>query len=1279
MSTLTICSFATRKGITRVNNSYYYEDINPRFDTSAFNAGNASHNWGIASLDTTGLGKIEGANFTSQDGSSAALVLNGASNMIIRDFFINTVNGWVGIFANGSGDLLFDNVGMGSENGTINTIQALAIFNDNTNVNWNGGGLYPLTNCLRQCNVLIDKGAGNTGPAGTGGQYRFNFDLAGHSTYIASHFSCPPGHAPTFPIILESAYQGRGIEGLYPWSDGYANVVVQPLETNGRSVYATTSSAAITCQWMTPQPGTVGSGPDFSCGTLVITDTGNFLTGTTVVNPPPNFAFAGYTRTVVAPSTHAIIFGGVTIQPSQSVTLESNGTSNWSIVAEFPITTNVANYLVTQLSTTTGIIGATILIDGYAAANDGGQGFYSWNPTYTGPTDPLNIYPNGGTTGAWQRLRTDPLYSVRWFGAKGDGSTDDTAAIQQCINTIYNNPFGTLYFPVNPTNGPGVETFYNTSAPLFLGGGGFPVLMDTFTNLRPTADWAGPAIFAGQNFPDPTYGTSGGLTYVHIGDATFGNFYNLATTPMNNILNWGDGYAAFTTAPFTVPSILGNVVVAVNQTGTGFTNSLGGSVYIQNCGLFACGIQDPTHLTLTYLGALVASDVSSGTINAGAGVSHISTSEYTGATPGFTFECFIDPITNYANGTANNFVASSSGVQGSNALTQAFGLSLYNDQVTAQTSAQFSLSTAITGVTTLKSGSHTLPIGTLTHVACVYDGVATMSLYIAGTRAATATVHGKILQGWYELFCLGLCNETYPDPAPSFAAIDTKIAGIGISPIAKYSGTSFVAPTTVPTPITRLSCSVIDFANRPNVIGPGGVNYATGWVLAHCPNAQTNVNGSPCWLQVGQGGGLSYVGAPIMTNVNISMGAHLGEGIYTWSALDGIFENCYVNGGTRGITLAGYSYRNRMSNCSMSQGYGGNNDIGVNQYSWCFGVCQGSQYAIIDGGYCQGGAWNIISNVFAGISISGLWLETVGIGGIGLFGQGSPAATLSNIFFQSDLGTTNLGNSICALYLYSLANCVVNGGYLAANFSNATPQLIVDSCTNVSINGCWMVNNPGFPALTNQNIVKFVNQTLPVFVNTSQAYVPFTIPNVYTTFHVINGSASVTASTNTVLAIPGTYVRFDVQPNTTYVVETVDPTTGNVVLNLPYSGATTTAAVLTSYGFPWMPEDGYAGQGPLYLVAQEDFGVWVVNMIASTGMTLLINDFLWGVIRFTDDDSLLSGTVKVTLPLIAGYSRRMINTTTQSLTLGGVTGSTVTLTSNSATTIACDGTNWFLA
>lgn len=51
-----------------------------------------------------------------------------------------------------------------------------------------------------------------------------------------------------------------------------------------------------------------------------------------------------------------------------------------------------------------------------------------------------------GASGAWVRRYPGEI-NVKWFGAKGDGSTDDTTAIQRGLNYINTIGGGTLYFP----------------------------------------------------------------------------------------------------------------------------------------------------------------------------------------------------------------------------------------------------------------------------------------------------------------------------------------------------------------------------------------------------------------------------------------------------------------------------------------------------------------------------------------------------------------------------------------------------------------------------------------------------------------------------------------------------------------------------------------------------------------------------------------------------------------------------------------------------------------
>ena len=86
--------------------------------------------------------------------------------------------------------------------------------------------------------------------------------------------------------------------------------------------------------------------------------------------------------------------------------------------------------------------GTTVAVSGYYTPNDGGGGVFVWNSSST-ETDNAGsiIQPSGVNNGRWL-LRALGYVSVKQFGAFGNGTNNDAAAIQAAINT-----FNRVYFP----------------------------------------------------------------------------------------------------------------------------------------------------------------------------------------------------------------------------------------------------------------------------------------------------------------------------------------------------------------------------------------------------------------------------------------------------------------------------------------------------------------------------------------------------------------------------------------------------------------------------------------------------------------------------------------------------------------------------------------------------------------------------------------------------------------------------------------------------------------
>ncbi len=94
-----------------------------------------------------------------------------------------------------------------------------------------------------------------------------------------------------------------------------------------------------------------------------------------------------------------------------------------------------------------GTDGQTVLVRGYNSEDDKGAGIFYWDSSSSEDGDDgYTVIPNSSPdTGRWIRAYLPQTVSVSYFGAKGDGMTDDTNAIKFAIDFC---PIGgTVFFP----------------------------------------------------------------------------------------------------------------------------------------------------------------------------------------------------------------------------------------------------------------------------------------------------------------------------------------------------------------------------------------------------------------------------------------------------------------------------------------------------------------------------------------------------------------------------------------------------------------------------------------------------------------------------------------------------------------------------------------------------------------------------------------------------------------------------------------------------------------
>ena len=140
---------------------------------------------------------------------------------------------------------------------------------------------------------------------------------------------------------------------------------------------------------------------------------------------------------------------------------------------------------------------AIVILKGYHRSGDGGGGTFYYDITSRIEENGATVIKGNRASGRFVRDYEENYVNVKWFGAKGDGSADDTAAIQAAIDALPNGggtvalPGGTYHISatLNMGNGDAGQTVSSKGGIKLVGtGGGFAFSTPASTSIVATTE-----------------------------------------------------------------------------------------------------------------------------------------------------------------------------------------------------------------------------------------------------------------------------------------------------------------------------------------------------------------------------------------------------------------------------------------------------------------------------------------------------------------------------------------------------------------------------------------------------------------------------------------------------------------------------------------------------------------------------------------------------------------------------------------------------------------------